>query len=63
MILGYQFRNIASVKILLHMDEAELALELLGLEGKGYQALFLSGGASLDFNGTVQLMKDGKSII
>jgi hypothetical protein len=62
MILGYQFRNIASVKILLHMDEAELALELLGLEGKGYQALFLSGGASLDFNGTV-LMKDGKSII
>jgi hypothetical protein len=30
------------------MDEAELALELLGL-GKGYQALFLSGGASLEF--------------
>jgi hypothetical protein len=29
------------------MDEAELALELLGLEG--YQALFLSGGASLEF--------------
>jgi phosphoserine aminotransferase len=23
--------------------------ELLGLEGKGYQALFLSGGASLEF--------------
>jgi phosphoserine aminotransferase len=26
-----------------------LALELLGLEGKGYQALFLGGGASLEF--------------
>ncbi|WP_395044822.1 3-phosphoserine/phosphohydroxythreonine transaminase [Flavobacterium sp.] len=32
------------------MDDARaLALELLGLEGKGYQALFLSGGASLEF--------------
>ena len=32
------------------MDEARaLALELLGLEGKGYQALFLAGGASLEF--------------
>jgi phosphoserine aminotransferase len=32
------------------MDEARaLALELLGLEGKGYQALFLHGGASLAF--------------
>lgn len=32
------------------MDEARaLALELLGLEGKGYQALFLHGGASLEF--------------
>jgi phosphoserine aminotransferase len=32
------------------MEEARaLALELLGLEGKGYQALFLSGGASLEF--------------
>lgn len=27
----------------------ELVLELLGLTGKGYQALFLSGGASLEF--------------
>ncbi len=26
-----------------------LALELLGLQGKGYQALFLSGGASMEF--------------
>ncbi len=32
------------------MDDARaLALELLGLEGKGYQSLFLSGGASLEF--------------
>ena len=32
------------------MDEARaLALELLGLEEKGYQALFLHGGASLEF--------------
>jgi len=32
------------------MDEARtLALELLGLDGKGYQALFLQGGASLEF--------------
>lgn len=32
------------------MDEARaLALELFGLEGKGYQALFLQGGASLEF--------------
>lgn len=32
------------------MDEARaLVLELMGLSGKGYQALFLSGGASLEF--------------
>jgi phosphoserine aminotransferase len=32
------------------MDEArELVLELLDLKGKGYQALFLHGGASLEF--------------
>lgn len=32
------------------MEEARsLALELLGLEGKGYQALFLQGGASMQF--------------
>ena len=32
------------------MEEARaLVIELLGLEGKGYQALFLSGGASLEF--------------
>ena len=32
------------------MEEARaLSLELLGLEGKGYQALFLQGGASLEF--------------
>lgn len=32
------------------MEEARaLVLELLGLEGKGYQALFLAGGASIEF--------------
>ncbi|WP_306352759.1 3-phosphoserine/phosphohydroxythreonine transaminase [Flavobacterium sp. '19STA2R22 D10 B1'] len=32
------------------MEEVRsLALELLGLQGKGYQALFLQGGASLEF--------------
>jgi phosphoserine aminotransferase len=32
------------------MEEARsLVLELMGLEGKGYEALFLSGGASLEF--------------
>jgi len=32
------------------MDQAqELALSLLNLEGKGYKALFLQGGASLEF--------------
>lgn len=32
------------------MEEARaLVLELMGLQGKGYQALFLSGGASLEF--------------
>lgn len=32
------------------MEEArELSLELLGLKGKGYKALFLQGGASLQF--------------
>lgn len=32
------------------MEEARnLALELLGLQGKGYQAVFLQGGASLEF--------------
>lgn len=30
-------------------DARALALELLGLTGKGYQAIFLSGGASLEF--------------
>lgn len=43
------------------MEEARaLALELLGLEGKGYQALFLSGGASLEFiMAPYNLMKEG----
>lgn len=30
-------------------DARKLALELLGLEGKGYKALFLHGGASMEF--------------
>lgn len=43
------------------MDEARsLALELLGLKGKGYQALFLAGGASLEFLMVpYNLMKEG----
>jgi phosphoserine aminotransferase len=46
------------------MDEARaLVLELLGLEGKGYQALFLQGGASMEFlRVPYNLMKtDGKA--
>ena len=46
------------------MDEARaLVLELLGLEGKGYQALFLQGGASMEFlRIPYNLMKvDGKA--
>jgi phosphoserine aminotransferase len=46
------------------MDEARaLALELLGLTNKGYQALFISGGASMEFLMVPQnLMKiDGKA--
>ena len=46
------------------MDEARaLTLELLGLEGKGYQALFLQGGASMEFlRIPYNLMKiDGKA--
>ncbi len=43
------------------MDEARaLAIQLLGLEGKGYQALFLAGGASLEFiMAPYNLMKEG----
>jgi phosphoserine aminotransferase len=50
MIQIIYFGNFAPAKTLAVMDEARaLALELLGLEGKGYQALFLAGGASLEF--------------
>jgi phosphoserine aminotransferase len=46
-VLEISHRSPAFVDI---MEEARaLALELLGLEGKGYQALFLQGGASLQF--------------
>lgn len=43
------------------MDEARaLALDLLGLTDKGYQALFLAGGASLEFvMAPFNLMKEG----
>ncbi len=43
--ISHRDKNFAAV-----MEKARaLALELLGLEGKGYQALFLQGGASLEF--------------
>ncbi len=46
-ILEISHRSPAFVAV---MDEAqELALELLGLKGKGYKALFLQGGASTQF--------------
>jgi len=38
-----------------------LALELLGLEGKGYQALFLQGGASMQFLMTAFNLLDKKA--
>ena len=43
------------------MEKARsLALELLGLEGKGYKALFLQGGASLEFlMAPYNLLKEG----
>ena len=44
------------------MDKARsLALELLGLENKGYQALFLQGGASLQFIMTAYNLLEKKS--
>ncbi|MBK5191664.1 MAG: 3-phosphoserine/phosphohydroxythreonine transaminase [Flavobacteriaceae bacterium] len=46
-ILEISHRSKAFVDV---MEEARnLSLELLGLKGKGYQALFLQGGASLEF--------------
>jgi phosphoserine aminotransferase len=44
------------------MEEARaLALELLGLEDKGYQALFLGGGASMEFlMAPYNLMKENR---
>lgn len=46
-ILEISHRSKAFVDV---MEQARaLALELLGLEGKGYKALFLQGGASLQF--------------
>ncbi|MBA4743883.1 MAG: 3-phosphoserine/phosphohydroxythreonine transaminase [Muricauda sp.] len=44
------------------MEKARaLALELLGLEGKGYQALFLQGGASMQFLMTVYNLLEKKA--
>lgn len=46
-IIEISHRSAAFVEV---MEKARnLALELLDLEGKGYQALFLQGGASLEF--------------
>lgn len=46
-LIEISHRSAAFVEI---MEKARsLALELLGLEGKGYTALFLHGGASLEF--------------
>lgn len=46
-LIEISHRSAAFVSI---MEEARgLALELLGLQGKGYQALFLQGGASTQF--------------
>lgn len=43
--ISHRSKNFVAV-----MEEARvLVLELMGLTGKGYQALFLSGGASLEF--------------
>ena len=46
-LIEISHRSAAFVDI---MEKARsLALELMGLEGKGYQAIFLQGGASLEF--------------
>lgn len=60
-ILEISHRSAAFVAV---MEEARtLALNLLGLTGKGYQALFLQGGASMEFlRIPYNLMKqDGKA--
>lgn len=46
-VLEISHRSKDFVKIM--EDARALALSLLGLEGKGYQALFLHGGASMEF--------------
>ena len=44
------------------MDNAtSLALELLGLEGKGYKAMFLQGGASMQFIATAYNLLETKA--
>ena len=57
MILNFNNDNLSLIEISHRskpfvdvMEKArKLALELLGLENKGYQALYLQGGASLQF--------------
>ena len=61
-ILEISHRSADFVKV---MEEARaLALKLLGLEGKGYQALFLQGGASLEFLRVPQnlMQENGKAV-
>ncbi len=44
------------------MEEASsLSLQLLGLEGKGYKAMFLQGGASLQFSMTAYNLLENKA--
>ena len=44
------------------MEEAcDLALQLLGLEGKGYKAMYLQGGASMQFLMTAYNMLQSKA--
>lgn len=58
-ILEISHRSKAFVDV---MENARaLALELLGLEGKGYKALFLQGGASLQFLMTAMNLMEKKA--
>ena len=44
------------------MEEAcDLALQILGLEGKGYKAMYLQGGASMQFLMTAYNMLESKA--
>ncbi|MEH6680096.1 MAG: 3-phosphoserine/phosphohydroxythreonine transaminase [Sediminicola sp.] len=55
--ISHRSKNFVAV-----MDRAQaLALELLGLENKGYKALFLQGGASLQFLMTAYNLLENKA--